>query len=231
MANLQPIELLVRNDGLLLDVHSIFHTIQGEGPFAGRPAVFVRLAGCTLQCDGCDTDYTSGRGGMTLGDAFAKTWEALGPRPTNLVVLTGGEPFRQSIGPFVRLLLGNGVEVQLETNGTVFLEDFPWGMPGVTVVCSPKTHVNLRLMPVIDHLKYVLDHRHVGPDGLPTRTLGERYVPALPWPEFPRERVWVSPMDAGTEVENSLNVQACVKSCLTHGYRLSLQVHKLLGVP
>ena len=55
-----PEKQQLRGDGLLA-VHSIFYTIQGEGPFAGETAVFVRLAGCNLQCPLCDTDYTSDR--------------------------------------------------------------------------------------------------------------------------------------------------------------------------
>src|SRR3954467_9071958 len=53
--------LLVRSDGNSLSIHSIFYTLQGEGPYSGCPAVFMRLAGCNLQCPGCDTDYTSGQ--------------------------------------------------------------------------------------------------------------------------------------------------------------------------
>ena len=59
--NLQPIEKRTKSADGLLSLHSIFHTIQGEGPFCGTPSVFVRLAGCNLQCPACDTDYTQGR--------------------------------------------------------------------------------------------------------------------------------------------------------------------------
>ena len=57
--NTQPAEKQVKSSGLILAINSIFYTIQGEGPFAGSPAVFVRLAGCNLQCPMCDTEYTS----------------------------------------------------------------------------------------------------------------------------------------------------------------------------
>ena len=61
--NTQPIEK--RHHKVDLEVHSIFYTIQGEGPFCGTPAVFIRLAGCNLQCPSCDTNYTSKRRTMT----------------------------------------------------------------------------------------------------------------------------------------------------------------------
>ena len=60
LPNSQPIEKRSR-DADVLEVHSIFYTLQGEGPFCGSPAIFIRLAGCNLQCPGCDTDYTSKR--------------------------------------------------------------------------------------------------------------------------------------------------------------------------
>lgn len=247
--NDQPAEKPVRTDGKLLDVHSVFLTIQGEGPFSGHPSVFVRLAGCNLQCKYCDTEYTAGRGGMLVEEIVAKVRELsvrpLGVTPTikvpvyglrtDLVVLTGGEPFRQSIGPLTKELLAAGYRVQVETNGTLFLSDFPWGEPGVTIVCSPKTHINKQLKPRIDHLKYVVDHRHVDPGfGLPTLALGTSKPEFAGLPKdtgLKADSVWLSPMDTGDEEENRKNVEACVRSALDNGYRVSLQIHKLMGVP
>jgi len=59
--NQQKPEPRAKGDGSILDFHSMFFTIQGEGPFAGHRSIFVRLAGCNLQCPGCDTEYTQGR--------------------------------------------------------------------------------------------------------------------------------------------------------------------------
>ena len=109
------------------------------------------------------------------------------------------------------------------------LDDFPWNHPRVTVVCSPKTHVNARVFPNVHHWKYVIDHRHVDEKtGLPTQVLG-LYVPGI-YSEIDPSRIWISPMDEQNEVANALNRQACVKSALRFGYRISLQTHKLLGV-
>jgi organic radical activating enzyme len=197
----------------------------------------------------CDTEYTAGRGGMLVEEIVAKVRE-LSVRPlstslpisvpvyglrTDLVVLTGGEPFRQSIGPLTKELLAAGYRVQVETNGTLFLSDFPWGEPGVTIVCSPKTHINKQLKPRIDHLKYVVDHRHMDPGyGLPTLALGTSKPEFAGLPAttgLKADSVWVSPMDTGDEEENRKNVAACVRSALDNGYRVSLQIHKLMGVP
>ena len=82
-----------KTKGGTLLVHSIFHTLQGEGPFTGVPAVFIRLGGCNLQCPGCDTEYSEGIALMTIEEIFAKITEVVNGAKTDLVVITGGEPF------------------------------------------------------------------------------------------------------------------------------------------
>ena len=177
----------------------------------------------------CDTDYTTGRGGLTPDEIAQRVFDL--SVKAELVVLTGGEPFRQSIGPLVWKLFDRGFRVQVETNGTVWLDDFPWNHPRVTVVCSPKTHVNTRVFENVHHWKYVIDHRHVDErTGLPTQVLG-LYVPGVRLSDMDPTRIWISPMDTGDEAENRKNVEACVKSALDNGYRVSLQTHKLMGVP
>ena len=175
----------------------------------------------------CDTDYTTGRGGLTPDEVVQRVFDLA--VKTELVVLTGGEPFRQNVGPLVQKLVDRDFRVQVETNGTTYLDDFPWNHPRLTVVCSPKTHVNARVFPNVHHWKYVIDHRHVDEKtGLPTQVLG-LYVPGI-YSEIDPSRIWISPMDEQNEVANALNRQACVKSALRFGYRISLQSHKLLGV-
>ncbi|WP_046973456.1 7-carboxy-7-deazaguanine synthase QueE, partial [Dyella japonica] len=96
-------------------------TIQGEGPFCGQPAVFVRLAGCNLQCPGCDTNYTSNRKKMSHSDIWQEIVHVTGEAKTKLVVITGGEPFRQpEVVNFINYLIDmKGYRVQVETNGTM----------------------------------------------------------------------------------------------------------------
>lgn len=215
-----------------LYVHSVFDTIQGEGPFAGRPAVFVRLSDCNLQCPGCDTEYTSTRklySPAKLIDLVEKTNN--GPAAGKVVVITGGEPLRQNIVPFVRVLKSAGYTVQIETNGTLFVPDMPWHH--VTVVCIPKTgRINKHLQPHISALKYVLDvDSYDESDGLPIKALdhsvGGRV--ARPWPEF-KGTVYLQPMDCKDDKRNDINLKKCVEMCMKYGYTLQIQLHKLIGV-
>ncbi len=122
-------------------VTSIFHSIQGEGPFAGQPAVFTRLALCNLSCPWCDTYFDSGDWmdfGRFLGAAAAAGLEA-GYAPTDLLVVTGGEPTLQpNLGRFITMTLNDPhspfARVQIETNGLL-----PPDVPDkTTVVVSPK---------------------------------------------------------------------------------------------
>lgn len=228
MRNSQPMEkaALSGSPGLL-DVHSIFHTIQGEGPFAGQPAVFIRLAGCNLQCPGCDTDYTSNRRTMTVEEVMAKVAAVKG-QETTLVVITGGEPYRQLLSGMVTALLEGFYEVQIETNGTLF-QELPYDH--VTVVCSPKTgSINTKLQRHITALKYVLDATSLHTDGLPKLALGNGTSLLARPPEDFTGTIYVQPYDPGGLLNNDIHHQAAVQSCLTHGYTLCLQMHKFLGL-
>ncbi len=230
VVNRQPAEKPDHRADGSLDVVHIWHTLQGEGPLAGTPAVFVRLAGCSILCPGCDTDYTSIRYRYSIEDLL-EVFDVVGPDTTRLLVLTGGEPFRQNFAPFVKEALALSWRVQVETNGTYYLPELPYGRSydHFSVVCSPKTvHIHKELSPCIDAYKYVLDAEHVDPvDGLPTLSLG-RCRPARP--EYMSQEIFVQPLDEGNPVRNVANVKACVDSCLRHGYRLSYQIHKYLGL-
>lgn len=215
-----------------LEVHSIFNTVQGEGPYAGEPAVFVRLAGCNLQCPMCDTDYTSGR--MTMTDhAILAEINAM-RKGSSLVVITGGEPFRQPIGDLVRFLVCVGnLRVQIETNGTLYDENLPYSWEEVTIVCSPKTgRINKNLLPYIDAFKYVLDHKAVDViDGLPIRALDHPAHPKLARPPKGFQgTVYVQPIDKEDSDEYQKDLHACIKTCMQHGYTLCLQLHKYIGL-
>jgi 7-carboxy-7-deazaguanine synthase len=226
MINIQPAEKQSTTSDL--DVHSIFETIQGEGPNCGQPSIFIRLAGCNLQCPACDTDYTQGRAKKTVSGILEEV-EAAGP--WKLAVLTGGEPFRQNIAPLVSRLLTRGFRVQIETNGTLFNKDLPYNT--IEIVCSPKTpNINPNLYNHITALKYVVRAGSVDPeDGLPIITLGhdcgKKVFRARAWPS---NRLYVQPEDEQDDEKNKLNLQACVNSCMKFGYTLQLQIHKLIGV-
>jgi organic radical activating enzyme len=192
-----------------------------------------------LQCPGCDTDYTSKRTRMTPEGVVAEVMRIhQGPR---LVVITGGEPFRQNIGLLTQLLEDAGYQIQIETNGVLPVPD---GLAASTViVCSPKT---FRVHPsVVDRAwawKYVLDHRHVDPDdGLPTfalynETQGRVARPPSDFFTVPGliGAVYVQPMDEGTGyaigAHNHQNQKAALATCLKYGYTFQLQLHKTVGL-
>lgn len=223
--NTQPIEKRQESDRI--EIHSIWDTIQGEGPFAGMPATFIRLAGCNLQCQFCDTDYTSRRYSLTASEILEEVRRL--PR-RRLVVLTGGEPFRQSIELLVEWLTNDKKLVQIETNGT--LKPKWYSHPeNVTIVCSPKTPLLAKGMwDWVDAVKYVVEAGYIDEDGLPLSSVGPQYGrPARP-PEGWKGDIYVQPLDFQDRAENLMNVQAAVESCMTHGYRLCLQVHKLVGL-
>jgi len=220
-----------------LDVVEVFPTIQGEGPFAGVPAVFVRLAGCNLQCPACDTNYTNGRKLMTVSDLM-KEIRRVGPasrpkyRELGLVVITGGEPFRQSCGPFVRALIFEGYRVQFETNGTVFDKSMEHWWRDVTLVCSPKTPlIHAEMEKRITHYKYVVEADQIDPtDGLPLSALLNGLRPYRV-PTGPKVRIYVQPCDEADPEKNRRNTQAAIDSCQQFGYTFCAQIHKIVGLP
>lgn len=216
-----------------LDVHSIFPTIQGEGPFAGEPAVFIRLAGCNIQCLGCDTDYTEGRHEMRLDEIVKEVRRVA--HHNRLVVITGGEPFRQNIGNLVMWLSDYDFRIQIETNGTIFPENFPWW--NVAVVCSPKTEtIDPKLAEKVIAWKYVVQAPSQGgepslEDGLPLYILGrKRRVARPPTVLGTLPRIYVQPFDSGDPEKNKANLQAAIWSAQTYGYRLCIQIHKIIGM-
>ncbi len=205
-------------------VKEMFLTVQGEGGQAGRPAVFLRFAGCNLWsglerdrasavCTFCDTDFvgTDGVNGgkftaaETLAEAVAGLWPGGG---APYVVCTGGEPLLQLDRALIDALHGRGFEIAVETNGTLAAPE------GIDWICvSPKS--TAPLMQTSGHeLKLVYPQADAPP---------EMFVD-LDFAEFR-----LQPMDGPRQVENA---QAAYEYCLKHPqWRLSLQTHKWIGAP
>jgi 7-carboxy-7-deazaguanine synthase len=237
MLNNQAPEPQVKGDGHVLDLHSVFLTIQGEGPFAGRPAVFVRLAGCNLQCPGCDTEYTKGRRLVDDQMVLLEVNKVRAGHPATLVVITGGEPLRQNIAPLCALLALSGYEVQIESNGVfpvsedlaVLLRASP-----VHLVVSPKTS---RVSDTAAHhamaFKYVLQAGQIDQqDGLPFRALMHKAAPRVARPPKTfKGPIYINPMDSQDEVLNEANMRATVASAMRFGHTLGLQLHKIIEMP
>jgi len=240
--NQQPVEKQAYDSNV--DLHSIFRTIQGEGPFSGWPAVFVRFAGCNLQCPLCDTEYTQGRRTVSADVILDRVANL---QTGGLVVITGGEPFRQPKA-FARLcgmLVSTGYFVQVETNGTLPPPDGPSyrrrvdhdAPSGVHIVVSPKAgKVAEATMYRAAAFKYVLAHDSVNPeDGLPIKALDHSVKAEVARPPRDREGrptlpVYIQPCDHQEGVENELSMAAAVKSAMRHGYIFQVQTHKIAGL-
>jgi 7-carboxy-7-deazaguanine synthase len=209
-------------------VKEIFYTLQGEGAQAGRPAVFCRFSGCNLWsgrevdrnsavCRFCDTDFvgTDGVGGGRFADAaalaaaVAAQWPAgAGGRP--YVVCTGGEPLLQLDAPLIEALHAAGFEIAIETNGTKPVPD------GIDWVCvSPKAGSRL-VVERGNELKLVFPQ--VEAEAKPENFLNLRF-----------DNFFLQPMDGPDRVET---VKATIAYCLANPtWRLSLQTHKIMGIP
>ena len=254
MFGLNPLRRTDFTNGEALLVHSVFDTIQGEGPYSGQPAVFIRLGGCNLRCHFCDTDFETGNKFMEV-PAILERVRAIKSAGVDLVVLTGGEPLRQNVRPLLRALSEQHLHVQIETAGTVW----PPGLENdvisqrVTLVCSPKTPVVNKMVALLcNHWKYVVS---VGDedvvDGLPVNSTQVRNGPAAPLyrpPALYENTIWVQPCMEYTTAACSTagapptapveDVEATRANMLhaasiarQHGYRITLQTHKLLGLP
>lgn len=220
-----PITKMDRNhNGDTLQVIEIFRSLQGEGIHTGWPAIFIRLAGCNLRCHFCDTDFETNRREETYLDLVDQVMRLAG-RDVGLIVITGGEPMLQNFTRLAGRLVDAGMRVEIETAGTVF---GPWMLDFLSiyghwfdVTCSPKTRrVNKQLRPWITAWKYI--HNGVS-------VIGQQHsgVFNVAWP-INSTPVYYQPMDDGGVNPNipRLVAQACIKE----GKRLSLQVHKLVGV-
>lgn len=231
-----PVRKRETGDGSLLQVNSIFHTIQGEGPFAGHPATFIRLTGCNLRCHFCDTKWDDAGDIYLTVDEIVTGVRRVTPDSTRLIILTGGEPMRQPLNKLLYALLIDDSRfiVQIETAGTLWQDDnMMLHHPRLSIVCSPKT-------PVIDQkawerataFKYVIRHGETAEDdGLPnvsTQQPGKIARLARPRPGAP---VYLSPCDDYDEEANKANRMAVAEIAMKFGYRAGCQLHKYLDVP
>jgi len=225
----------------LYAVKEVFYTLQGEGANTGRPAVFCRFAACNLWsgheqdrstavCQFCDTDFvgTDGPGGGQFAsaaeqaDKVASLWPAAPASPSlkaspyrarasrarRMVVCTGGEPLLQMDPPLVDEFHRRGFEIAIETNGTILPP------PGIDWICvSPKAGAEL-VIKSGHELKLVFPQ----PGAEPEKFEGLNF-----------EWFFLQPMDGPSRDENT---QLALNYCLAHPqWRLSLQTHKLLGIP
>jgi len=209
-----------KGDGNILEIQEIFATIQGEGLYAGWPSVFIRLGGCNLACNFCDTEFESYTQ-IEVSEIIRQTMELANHGTIKLAVITGGEPFRQPISNLCTQLLENGFMVQIETNGTLYQEIDE----RIDVVCSPKNnngiyaHIRPDLLEHISAFKFIVSAHDTNYSNISEIGQSKYSVP-----------VYVQPMDEHDDNKNKENLNLAIKLAMDNGYKLSIQVHKLIGL-
>ena len=208
-------------------VKELYYTLQGEGANTGRPAVFCRFAGCNLwsglerdrataECRFCDTDFvgTDGPGGgkfataSSLAEAAQALWPVANGSAKPLIVCTGGEPLLQLDAALIDAFHAAGFKVAIETNGTL---EAPKGLDWVCV--SPKADAGL-VLKAGDELKLVYPQQGAAP---------------ADYERLDFDHFFLQPMD-GPDIAR--NTELAADYCRRHPHwRLSLQTHKLIGIP
>ena len=199
---------------MMYPIVEIFRSIQGEGFNAGTPAVFVRLAGCNLNCSFCDTDNNA----VFLADSFQlKQMIDEIREKAPLVIVTGGEPTLHDLAPLSSSLRSLPVRVAIETNGTRVLrpdEKFDW------VTVSPKTPPGI--------------------EGIRQSAGSEIKVPVFP--EVKNSEIismvgfgmfqhrYLQPVETRDRIERQENVARAITLATAHGCRISAQMHKWFKV-
>jgi 7-carboxy-7-deazaguanine synthase len=219
------------NRSMTYSVKEVFYTLQGEGAQAGRAAVFCRFSGCNLWtgreldrdkavCRFCDTDFvgTDGEGGGKfetaddLAAVISRTWLGAKSRliggAKKFVVMTGGEPLLQLDGDLIAALKLRNFEIAIETNGTL---EAP---PGIDWICvSPKAGSQL-VQTSGQELKLVYPQQNAHPSQFEHLQFAHLFLQPMDGPD--RDR----------------NTRLAVAYCLENPrWRVSLQTHKLMGIP
>jgi organic radical activating enzyme len=191
----------------MLALAETFYSVQGEGTWTGTPAVFVRLAGCNLNCRFCDTDYSL-RAFASVAETVLRVRELGSACP--MVILTGGEPLAQrETSLLIDALRADGRRVHIESNGSIAV-DLP---DDVWLTVSPKERLDARMAARANEVKLIVDGR------VPDEWLEDfagRDVPIFLQPE-------------GNKPANvALAIDAA--KARPERFRLGLQTHKFIGV-
>lgn len=216
----------------------IYKSIQGESSFAGRPCIFVRLAGCNLRCAWCDSEYTFTGGYKQTEDEIVAEIQKLAP--VKLVEFTGGEPMLQEreLVPLMERLLSQGCELMIETSGERPLERVPSSVHKIVDVKCPGSGEagsfrmeNLACLTQRDEVKFVVANRadyEFARDFLREHRLETRAGAVLLSPAFSK-----TPSPERTTENALLDPRELVEWMLADGLpaRLSLQIHKYVWEP
>lgn len=208
---------------------SPFYTIQGEGPYAGMPAVFIRLHGCHLRCTFCDTNFDDPDDPVMSLDDLKEQIRRVNFQ-AKVAVITGGEPMRQNIMPLVMFLYEHFSRVQIETAGTFWIDDIHIY---ADIVCSPKTPT---IHPMIHAhakaFKYVISGSQQFGGGefgyIPIVATQPNARPAQL--ALPRRDalIYLSPCDERDELLNRFNRRLVGRLAMEFGVIAGLQMHKYM---
>ena len=216
----------------------IYKSVQGESSFAGRPCIFVRLAGCNLRCSWCDSEYTF-KGGYKLSeDEVVDEIEKLAP--IRLIEFTGGEPLLQEreLVPLMERLLASGYELMIETSGERPLDHVPAAVHKIVDVKCPGSGeggsfrlTNLEFLTKGDEVKFVITNRsdyEFSRDFIRQNALETKAGSVLLSPAFSK-----TPSTARSTENCVLDPRELVEWMLEDGLnaRLSLQIHKYIWEP
>lgn len=216
----------------------IYKSVQGESSFAGRPCIFVRLAGCNLRCSWCDSEYTFTGGYKRSEDEVVAEIEKLAP--VRLVEFTGGEPLLQEreLIPLMERLLGGGYELMIETSGERPLARVPRAVHKIVDVKCPGSGEggsfrldNLATLTERDEVKFVIANRadyDFARGFIREHRLESRAGAILLSPAFSK-----TPSPERTTENALLDPRELVEWMLADGLpaRLSLQIHKYVWEP
>jgi 7-carboxy-7-deazaguanine synthase len=216
----------------------IYKSVQGESSFAGRPCIFVRLAGCNLRCSWCDSEYTFTGGQAFTDDEILAEIEALAP--VRLVEFTGGEPLLQAkqLVPFMERLLTAGYELMIETSGERPLRDVPAAVHKIVDVkcpgsgeCGKFLMENLEWLTARDEVKFVISDRadyEFAREFIREHALEQKTGQILLSPTFSK-----TPTPERSTSNATLDPRLLVEWMLEDGLaaRLSLQIHKYIWEP
>lgn len=216
----------------------IYKSVQGESSFAGRPCIFVRLAGCNLRCSWCDSEYTFTGGYKLSEDEIVAEIAKLAP--VRLIEFTGGEPLLQEreLVPLMERLLNGGYELMIETSGERPVENVPKAVHKIIDVKCPGSGeagrfrmANLAALTERDEVKFVITNREdyeYARDFIRNNALEGRAGGLLLSPAFSK-----TPSPERTTENCLLDPRELVEWMLADGLnaRLSLQIHKYIWEP
>lgn len=215
-----------------MKINEIFHSIQGEGVYSGIPMVFVRLSGCNLRCNWCDTKYA-----YSEGEEFSieEIVEQIQKFPIKKVCITGGEPMLQEDTPaLIKKLIELDYSIYLETNGSISLEQLQQS-EGIKISIDIKCpssgennkmdYSNLELLRAGDQLKFIIadevDYNYakeIVAKCSSTRPFEVIFTPVT-WPD-----------DTNDDNKSEFNLQKLADRVLNDalGVRVLPQLHKLI---